>query len=124
MLFCEKMAIRVIVNILVMMMVISKSSSLHILGLFPHPGVSHFHFFHPIMVGLAEKGHNVTVVSHFPDANAPSNYKDLVIGGQDNLTNSVDLAVCVTIILIDFKIIYELFIHFSGLQIVVRITTF
>lgn len=87
------MAIQVIVSILVMTTVIPESSSLRILGLFPHPGVSHFHFFHPIMLGLAEAGHNVTVVSHFPDNKAPSNYMDLVIGGQENLTNSVDLAV-------------------------------
>lgn len=87
------MAIKMIVGILVMTTVIPESTSLQILGLFPHPGVSHFHFFHPIMLGLAEAGHNVTVLSHFPDKNAPSNYKDLVIGGQDSLTNSVDLAV-------------------------------
>ncbi len=83
-----------IVSILVMTMVIPASSSLRILGLFPHPGLSHFHFFHPIMVGLAEAGHNVTVFSHFPDKNAPKNYKDLVIGGEASLVNSVDLAVC------------------------------
>lgn len=92
--FCGKMAINVIIHVLLMTTVISESSSLQILGLFPHPGLSHFHFFHPIMLGLADAGHNVTVLSHFPDKNAPSNYKDLVIGGQADLTNSVDLAVC------------------------------
>lgn len=92
--FCGKMAIKFIMHVLLMTTVISESSSLQILGLFPHPGLSHFHFFHPIMLGLAEAGHNVTVLSHFPDKHAPSNYKDLVIGGQTDLTNSVDLAVC------------------------------
>ncbi|KAJ6648179.1 UDP-glycosyltransferase UGT5, partial [Pseudolycoriella hygida] len=89
---CDKMEFQVIVGILVMTTIIPELSGLRVLGLFPHPGASHFHFFHPIMLGLAEAGHNVTVVSHFPDKNAPSNYKDLVIGGQDSLTNSVDLA--------------------------------
>lgn len=89
----EKMNIQLIVNILVMTVVISKSSSLRILGLFPHPAVSHFHFYHPIMLGLAEAGHNVTVVSQIPVDRVPSNYKTLVIGGQDLLTNSIDLTV-------------------------------
>lgn len=71
------------------------ADGLRILGLFPHPGVSHFHFFHPIMRGLAEAGHNVTVVSHFPEAKPHKNYKDLPLTGLDLLTNAVDLAVCV-----------------------------
>lgn len=79
--------------LLVMTMFISNSSSLRILGLFPHPGASHFNFFHPIMLGLAEIGHDVTVVSHFPDSRAPSNYKDLIIGGEEAMVNSVDLEV-------------------------------
>lgn len=91
--FNENMAIRMIVGFLMIITVIPQNSSLRILGLFPHPGDSHFHFFHPIMLGLAEAGHDVTVVSHFPDKNAPPNYKDLKIGGQNSLTNTVDLAV-------------------------------
>lgn len=70
---------------------INSAKSLKILGLFPHPGLSHFHFFHPIMRGLAEAGHDVTVVGHFPDKNPPPNYKDLVLAKTDLLTNSVDL---------------------------------
>lgn len=66
---------------------------LRILGLFPHPGLSHFHFFHPIMRELALQGHNVTVVSHFPDAKPVANYKDLPLSGMTSLTNSVDLDV-------------------------------
>lgn len=67
--------------------------SYRVLGLFPHPGVSHFHFFHPIMRELAAAGHNVTVISHFPDAGAPENYKDLPLTGMDTLTNAVNLDV-------------------------------
>lgn len=74
---------------------IAPSESLRVLGLFPHPGVSHFHFFHPIMRGLADAGHDITVVSHFPDKNAPPNYKDLSLSETSLLTNSVDLAVSV-----------------------------
>lgn len=72
---------------------INSANSLKILGLFPHPGVSHFHFFHPIMRALADAGHDVTVVSHFPDKDAPVNYKDLKLPSTNLLTNVVDLEV-------------------------------
>lgn len=72
---------------------IDPTESLKILGLFPHPGLSHFHFFHPIMRGLAEKGHDVTVISHFPDKNAPQNYKDISLPKTNTLANTVDLTV-------------------------------
>ncbi len=93
----ETMAIKVVLSILVMTMVIPQSSSLRVLGLFPHPGISHFNFFHPIMLGLAEVGHDVTVVSHFPYDRAPSNYKDLIIGGEEPMVNSVNLEVRVNL---------------------------
>lgn len=93
---CKKMmAIQLVSSVFIVTMVIPQSTSLRILGLFPHPGMSHFHFFNPIMLGLAEAGHDVTVVSHFTDSNAPSNYKNLMIGGEEPLINSVDLAVSV-----------------------------
>ncbi|XP_031630557.1 UDP-glucuronosyltransferase 1-3-like isoform X2 [Contarinia nasturtii] len=76
---------------LILTFLINSTHSLKILGLFPHPGLSHFHFFHPIMRGLADAGHDVTVLSHFPDKNAPPNYKDLTLNGADSLTDSVDL---------------------------------
>ena len=84
---------RVFSFVLIITFSVGCTNSLKILGLFQHPGVSHFHFFHPIMRGLADAGHDVTVVSHFPDKNAPSNYKDLVLRKTDILTNSVDLEV-------------------------------
>lgn len=77
---------------------IATAESLKILGLFPHPAISHFHVFHPIMRGLADAGHDVTVVSHFPDENAPANYKDLHLPSTDSLTNAIDLEVYVPVI--------------------------
>lgn len=73
--------------------VVDAGRPLKVLGLFPHPGVSHFHFFQPIMNALAETGHDVSVVSHFPMKNPPAHYKDYPILGMDKLTNSVDLKV-------------------------------
>lgn len=64
-----------------------------ILGLFPVPIVSHFHFFQPILRGLAEAGHNVTVISYFPQQNAPTNYTDIILDNQPVMTNGIDLEV-------------------------------
>lgn len=63
-----------------------------ILGLFPHPATSHFNVFQPILRRLADDGHEVTVVSHFPDPNSSKNYKDLTLQGE-TLTNAISLQV-------------------------------
>lgn len=75
---------------------VQHGETIRVLGVFPHPGQSHFHFFHPIMRGLADAGHDVTVVSYFPDSKAPANYKDLPLSDVATLKNSVDLEVCIT----------------------------
>lgn len=47
------------------------------------------------MRGLAEAGHEVTVVSHFPDKNPAEGYTDLPLSGIQTLVNNVDLSVSV-----------------------------
>ncbi|EDW03361.1 GH10546 [Drosophila grimshawi] len=79
---------------------------LKVLGLFPHPGVSHFHFFQPLMQALAEAGHDVHVVSHFPLKNPTVRYKDYPLTGMDKLTNSVDLK------MFDNRAFYTLYFEF------------
>ncbi|KAF5280027.1 hypothetical protein FQA39_LY05408 [Lamprigera yunnana] len=49
----------------------------NILAVFPHNGKSHFYFFQPLLKGLAKYGHNVTVLSHFPQINVSRNYRDV-----------------------------------------------
>jgi glucuronosyltransferase len=82
-------------KVIVILLLLIKSLSAHrILGIFPHPGLSHFHFFHPIMRSLAEAGHEVTVVSHFPNKPPMDNYKDeLLSETNDGLVNVVSLDV-------------------------------
>lgn len=70
------------------------ATSYKILGLFPHPGLSHFNVFQPILRGLADAGHEVTVISHFPEKNPPENYKDMPLDSTTTLVSSVDLEVC------------------------------
>lgn len=63
-------------NLLLVFSILGFGQGLKILGLFPHPAISHFQFFHPIMRRLAESGHIVDVVSAFPDAQQPPGYTD------------------------------------------------
>lgn len=67
----------------------------NVLGIFIHPGKSHFDMFYPLMRGLAERGHNVTVISHFPDKNPVVGYTDVVLEGlsEIGLNNGVNLEV-------------------------------
>ncbi|XP_052750704.1 uncharacterized protein LOC113512976 [Galleria mellonella] len=51
--------------------------TLKILGLFPHQGKSHFFVFQPYLLELAKRGHDVTVVSHFPQKVPIQNYHDI-----------------------------------------------
>ncbi|XP_017069909.2 UDP-glycosyltransferase UGT5 [Drosophila eugracilis] len=77
--------------------------SLRILGLFPHPAISHFKFFHPIMRGLAEAGHSVDVISPFEDKEPPKGYKDYLLP-PSNLTESIHLE--------DFERPYSYLFHY------------
>lgn len=58
--------------------------SLRILSLVPTPAISHFKFFQPILQGLAEAGHDVTVYGFFPNKDAPSNYHDVDLSSPDD----------------------------------------
>lgn len=53
-----------------------------ILGIFPGPTKSHFVMFKTIMKGLAARGHEVDVVSHFPLEEPLPRYNDLSVKGS------------------------------------------
>ena len=58
----------------------SPSEKLNILGVFGIAGKSHFDFFKPLLEELARRGHDLTIISHFPRDNRTSpmqNYKDI-----------------------------------------------
>ncbi|KDR22771.1 UDP-glucuronosyltransferase 2C1, partial [Zootermopsis nevadensis] len=69
-----------------------------ILGLFPLPGRSHFIFSESLVKELANRGHQVTVLSPFPQKSPVPNYTDIHTGRtrddlfqQTGATNSFDL---------------------------------
>lgn len=67
-----------------------------ILGLFIHPGPSHFYTFYPIMNALAEKGHDVTVLSYSRVKDPHPNYHQLIIGGSEVINSSLGLDMMVS----------------------------
>lgn len=68
-------------------------NSYRILGVFPHPGLSHFFFFEAVLKSLSEAGHELVVISPFPNKNPPANYTDYSLGNSNTLVNSVNLEV-------------------------------
>ncbi len=79
--------------ILALSLAIEANESLTVLGLFPYPRFSHFKFYNPVMRAIADAGHNVTVISYFPDAHAPKNYVDFTLGEPGAITNFLNITV-------------------------------
>ncbi|XP_033249072.1 UDP-glucuronosyltransferase 1-3 [Drosophila miranda] len=67
------------------------SEAAEILGLFAHPGKSHFEFFRPIFMDLARRGHNISMYSYFPLDQPMANYTDYTFKGSPLLTDVIDL---------------------------------
>lgn len=79
---------------LLLLFTTSLGAGLNILGLFPHPGKSHHDVFSALLEGLADKGHNITVLSHFPLKTIKKNYNDVSLQGTMPLwVNFIDLNV-------------------------------
>lgn len=60
-----------------------------ILVLFYHPGPSHFHSYYPLFNELAERGHNVTVLSYNEVKDAHENYNQLILSEMPILNASI-----------------------------------
>lgn len=60
---------------------LANGQSAKILGLFGHPGKSHFDIFEPLMKELARRGHEVTVISFYPQKIPLDNYTDISLVG-------------------------------------------
>ena len=60
-----------------------------ILVLFYHPGPSHFHSYYPLFNELAERGHNVTVLSYQHVNGAHKNYNELLLSEMPIINGSI-----------------------------------
>lgn len=65
--------------------IFESSCGYKILGVFPHAGKSHFMVFLPILRELTRRGHEVTVISHFPETHPLPNYTDISIVGAGQI---------------------------------------
>ncbi|XP_076655686.1 UDP-glucosyltransferase 2 [Halictus rubicundus] len=66
----------------VLQCVIAGGNGARILGVFPYPGKSHYIVYETLMKKLAEKGHEVVSVSHFPQKKPLANFTDVDISSS------------------------------------------
>lgn len=64
-----------------------------ILGVFPFAARSHNIFFEALMKGLAKRGHQVDVISHYKIGNPPENYKTILDLSEFRSQHVVDLSI-------------------------------
>lgn len=60
-----------------------------ILVLFYHPGPSHFHSFYPLFNELAERGHNITVLTYTHVKDTHKNYNELLLSQMPVINASI-----------------------------------
>ncbi|KAM3961541.1 UDP-glucosyltransferase 2-like [Aphomia sociella] len=87
-------------------------NAFNILAIFPYQGKSHFIVFKKYLQELAHRGHNVTVISYFPEQKPANNYHDITL--VEN-THTVENSLPVERSFLDlFGIIY--YLVSSGIQ--------
>lgn len=83
------MRISVLQIILLFGISLHQAGSLNILGVFPYEGRSHFFVFEPFLRELANRGHNLTVISHFPQQKSIQNYHDISLAEKSTVLEGV-----------------------------------
>ncbi|XP_072933728.1 UDP-glucosyltransferase 2-like [Epargyreus clarus] len=63
--------------------------ALNILGVFPNQEQSHWFMYEKYLQYLAKKGHNLTVITHFPQEEVIPNYYDVDLGAKNKVTEEV-----------------------------------
>lgn len=69
--------------VLLLIASVSVCHGARVLGVFPVPGISHYILGRELMKGLADAGHDVTMISPFEEKEVPRNgsYKSVVLTG-------------------------------------------
>ncbi|CAG9768050.1 unnamed protein product [Ceutorhynchus assimilis] len=73
---------------LVLFSILHQCLASNILAVFIFPGISHFMMFQPLLKELANRGHNVDVVSHFPSTTPIERYTDISIRGLTQIVTN------------------------------------
>lgn len=71
---------------------VTLSESLNILVVFPHFGRSHFSLYENVFKLLASRGHNLTVVSYFPQNHPIPNYRDVALEVKEEYSSTATLS--------------------------------
>jgi len=72
-----------IVLIIVILITVNNGLTSSILAFLPSKARSHYGAFEPLFKELAEKGHNMTVLSPFPMKNPPPSYHHIQVEDED-----------------------------------------
>lgn len=64
-----------------------------ILGIFPIGSKSHYYIGHALLEGLAEDGHDVTIISPFEAKNQHKNYKQILLESTYELMRKSKIAI-------------------------------
>jgi glucuronosyltransferase len=73
------------------LVIMTMTHSFEILGVFTHIGKSHFDVFEPYLEQLAARGHQLTVISHFPPKNPIPSYKNIDLRGTATVNKTVNI---------------------------------
>lgn len=72
----------------VLILCLRYSFGARILAVFPHYGASHFMAFEPLMLELASRGHEVVVISRYPQSEKIENYFDIDVNNDIPVPNN------------------------------------
>lgn len=86
----KELKCRKILSLLLVVLFIRVNDAYRILCLLPFNVKSHFRMFHALCKGLAEKGHKIDMISHFPTKVPIANYTDIIDldGTREDAVNS------------------------------------
>lgn len=84
---------KVLEYVLLLFLLIGSSSGYKILAILSNPGKSHFAVYEPLVKALAKRGHDITVLSYYPQKEHIERYTDVSLATPEKLRiNVFDLA--------------------------------
>ena len=88
---CRIMRVLTVTSV-ILLLVSQDVTGARILGLFPYAARSHFYVSSALMEGLARRGHQLVVLSHFPVKDPLPNYTDIsLVGTMDTTGDSLPI---------------------------------
>ncbi|VVC97207.1 unnamed protein product [Leptidea sinapis] len=81
-----------VLSLLILCAVIDIVSPAKIIGIFPYPGFSHQKVFDPLLKALADRGHDVTIATFFPNRYHKQNSSEIDLRSLSNIkVNDIDM---------------------------------